>query len=219
MSQRFREDADRTVRIPVQVLSNGTVAMESGARLPRIRPGALGELVMQADSVDNPAIVEALNGSASTTLLSKGELVWVRLVSKDASTPGLVRFEDDVPHPRMIGHQFAPVTLEEDVRLVTRGTKRGQLEKALCLVRVGQGRQSSAATSLNHAYRLLSEAFESHRVSFGGNIFEAAFVRRQTGWISLDALRTAAEAAAREEVDRAVEAIERQAEVRAGTGS
>jgi len=127
MSRRVRENVTETVRIPIQMLSNGTVAMENGERLPRIRPGTLGDLVLPAHSVDSPAIVEALNESASIPLLFEGEQVWVRLMSRSPSADGLVRFEDDAPHPKMVGHQFAAVMLEGDVKLITRGTKRGQL--------------------------------------------------------------------------------------------
>ena len=208
MSPPNRDDAEKTVKIPVQVLSNGTVAMESGARLPKIKPGTIGDLVLPAESLENQEIVAALNESSSTALLFTGEVAWVRLYPREMPVKELAVFEREYLHPKMVGHRFAPVTLLGDLGLVTRGTKRGQLEKARCSVPVGDGGKGVEATSLNHAYRLLSQRFEPHRVSFGGNIFEAAFVKRQDEWHALEALRRSAETIARRAVDRAVEQIE-----------
>ena len=203
-----RDNGEETVRIPIQVLSNGTVAMESGARLPKILPGTLGDLVLPAASLENPDVVAALNEASSTPLLAQGEVVWVSLHPAQPTFEKLELFEQEPLHPEMVGHSFAPVTLGESLNLVTRGTKRGQLEKASCSVPTGEGGKPEPATSLNHAYRLLSERFESHRVSFGGNVFEAAFVKRDGAWHRLETLRRAAESVARREVDRAIGQIE-----------
>jgi hypothetical protein len=203
-----RDNGEETVRIPIRVLSNGTVAMESGARLPKILSGALGDLVLPAASLENPDVVAALNESSSTPLLAQGEVVWVRLHPSQAPAEKLESFEHEPLHPEMVGHVFAPITLDEALNLVTRGTKRGQLERATCSVPTGAGGKPTPATSLNHAYRLLSERFESHRVSFGGNVFESAFVKRAGTWHRLETLRRAAESVARRVVDRAIGDIE-----------
>lgn len=203
------DDAEKRVKIPVQVLSNGTVAMESGAALPKIKPGSLGDLVLPADSLENPTVVSVLNESVSAIFLVKGEVMWVRLYPRDPATNELTRFDQETLHPKMAGHMFAPVTLLNDLKLVTRGTKRGQLEKARCSVPAGDGGKGVDATSLNHAYRLLSQRFERHRVSFGGNIFTAAFVKREGTWHHLEALRRAAESKARLQVDQAIATIEK----------
>lgn len=210
-----RDNGDETVRIPIQVLSNGTVAMESGARLPKILPGTLGDLVLPAASLESPDVVAALNEASSTPLLAQGEVVWVSLHPTQPASEKLELFEQETLHPEMVGHFLAPITLNESLNLVTRGTKRGQLEKATCSVPTGEGGKGTTATSLNHAYRLLSERFESHRVSFGGNVFEVAFVKREGAWHRLETLRRAAESVARRDVDRAIGEIEtgRQAQL------
>lgn len=54
--------------------------------------------------------------------------------------------------------------------------------------------QDLTALSLNHVYRLVSEAFERHRRSHAGNVFSEVYYRVKDAWRPLDAIRAEKEA-------------------------
>lgn len=64
------------------------------------------------------------------------------------------------------------IVLDDRLLLITRGTKRAVLADASCVIPALGGLKAS---SLNEAYRRISERFEPERRSVGGNVFRSVY--------------------------------------------
>lgn len=80
--------------------------------------------------------------------------------------------------------------LREPLSIRWRGSKLGSLEPAKCEIPVLPRKR---AESVNHAYRLVSEAFEPHRRSHTANVFQEVFYQAGSRWLPLEVLRRNAE--------------------------
>lgn len=84
------------------------------------------------------------------------------------------------------GSHLAEIILLEDLKIVLRGTKKAILEPCECKIPVLE----RTAQSLNHAYTLLSQEFETDRLSHTGNVFTKVFFESSKGkWSPLESLR------------------------------
>lgn len=75
--------------------------------------------------------------------------------------------------------------MRTSIELHLKGDKEPSLEDCKCRIPV----LNADARSLNHAYTLLSTAFETHRISHSGNVFTHVFFRGETCWLSLNEAR------------------------------
>lgn len=81
---------------------------------------------------------------------------------------------------------FVEVKLDADLWLLVRGDQEARLSTAPCTIPA----LNKEAKSLNHAFMLISEGYETKRRSHSGNVFERAYAQDQLGnWQSLDELR------------------------------
>ena len=102
---------------------------------------------------------------AGTPLLCR---VSGRQVPKELLSTCRVEAVPDSPIPGA----FVEVLLEEPLYLWSHGTKRATLKPARCTV---PALKDLRAESLNEAYRRISERFEPHRRSVGGNVFRCVY--------------------------------------------
>lgn len=78
------------------------------------------------------------------------------------------------------------VHLEQDLSIRIRGDQEARLEKCKCVIPALR----REASSVNHAFTLVSEAYETQRLSHTGNVFERAYTWVEpAGWRTLAELR------------------------------
>lgn len=200
------EKNTKTVRILVRII-NGQVFRLDSTPLPQISDGTLGDLVLPASSLINDKERQELQAESLLELLPAKTCVFVGLnpqsitrkargwlipasVLKIDPDPQAARTPADVPQApcTLIGRgydRFAEVRLLEPLELHLRGDKEPSLEDCKCSIPV----LNTSARSLNHAYTLLSTAFETQRISHSGNVFTHVFFRGKTCWHSLNEAR------------------------------
>ena len=82
---------------------------------------------------------------------------------------------------------YASIELEGDLEIELRGTKNPELCRCICSIPAKNG---DKASSVNHAYTLLSEKFEKHRMTHTGNVFEQVYAQNENQqWVQLKVLR------------------------------
>jgi hypothetical protein len=180
--------AARSVRVPFRFV-NGQLTYFYGGPLPTIKNGAIGDLVLPAFDLAVDSVREALLAEKVVPLL-------------DASTPLVIRISNrSIPRTlearcraeRLQGHAkhaCVRILLLEPLLIRWRGAKLGNLEPAKCEI---PALPRKKADSLNHAYRLVSEAFEPHRRSHSANVFQEVFFECDKSWLPLEVLRSTAE--------------------------
>jgi len=93
-------------------------------------------------------------------------------------------------NPQEIGVQteywLVEVRLKQDLKIRIRGDREAKLEPCSCLI----PSLEREATSVNHAFTLISETYETERLSHTGNVFERAYTPvGPKRWQTLDDLR------------------------------
>jgi hypothetical protein len=96
----------------------------------------------------------------------------------------LIRVEEAVA---AAGYLLAEVVLIEPLRIAIDGSQRTTLEACRCRISL----LKTEAKSLNHAFTLLSQRYETRRISHSGNVFRQGFTHLNGRWRSLDDLRFA----------------------------
>jgi len=64
------------------------------------------------------------------------------------------------------------IVLKQDLEIKLRSTKKGELQDCLCCI---SSMPESEPKSINHAYSLISQHYETHRRSHSGNVFDKVF--------------------------------------------
>ena len=185
-----RADPGRSVRIPFKVV-DGALRYFYGGKLPELREGTIGEVVVPRSALTDDAERNRLDQERTERFLAAGTLILMRMRAavRDAKRKGCRL--DPLTDP-FEGGMFVEVLLTKDLSLRLRGSKPAALEPVECAIpALGD---SVTATSLNHAYRLISEVFEPTRVSHAGNVFHEAFAQGEKAWVPLGRLRSAVEA-------------------------
>lgn len=183
-------EREKAIRIPVRVGKNGKIEYFYGEALPVIAEGTIGDLVVPAWSISEEKEALRLQQEHIVQLLASGSVVM--LVVDHRSTPDDLRkhLKKGIRRRSRVS-MGVEVILREHLMLRLRGTKPASLQHATCCI----PSLKQDAKSLNHAYRLVSEKFEPQRLSHSGNVFRVGYyVNPNHTWISLDGLRSAAEA-------------------------
>jgi hypothetical protein len=198
----------KKVRILVQ-FRPGSILRSDGTPLPIIRDGTIADLVLPANALADEAERRKLEEESTKELLQAGTSVFIGLnptgvTSEDRDRLTLaskLRVDPDTEAPKateaipqaprtLIGRgydRFAEVVLKEPLILRIRGDKKPSLEECKCCIPMLR----TEARSLNHAFTLLSGAFETERISHTGNVFARGFCRcpKSKDWRSLNELR------------------------------
>ncbi|QTA88377.1 hypothetical protein [Desulfonema magnum] len=66
---------------------------------------------------------------------------------------------------------FVEICLKEDLYINLRCTKEAELSDCECNITA----LKEKAKSINHAYALISRHYETHRRSYGGNVFDRVY--------------------------------------------
>lgn len=106
-------------------------------------------------------------------------------LSRTAVDPELHNKFSQVEEGPAAGYLLADVILLEPLIVSIDGSERAKLNECHC----GILHLNRAARSLNHAFTLLSEHFETDRLSHTGNVFRQGFTKQNGHWVCLDDLR------------------------------
>ena len=192
------EDFDQTVRIPVRFVG-GHFIPQDGEAFPDFSEGALGDLIVPSVYVATSPRLHSFTIEVRDRVLPSGSDVFVLLsgahTGHGAGVQTAISWCADGLN--YCGSGVAVVLLEHLDILLRKG-KRGRLANCRCRVPALDGKEFS---SVNAAYTAISQAFERHRASFGGNVFRKVVC--QPSYLSegrlLDSLRVILEEAATRE--------------------
>ena len=183
-----RKRFEKHFRIGVR-FENGNFVLLNGQPLPKLANGSVGELVIAPECIEDVTVREGLKEERRIPFLEKGAYVLLGMsptMIGDSSDKELIPAETlQIPSP----YSFVPVKLDANLSLQVRGDQEAKLSPCSCTINA----LDKKAKSLNHAFTLISEAYETLRLSHLGNVFERAYSEVSSGkWQSLDELRIAA---------------------------
>lgn len=175
----------KTVVIPVQI-KNGTVNFFYDGPFPKITENTVGQLIVPESAVEDKETVNFLTEERRVEIFPKGTRFFVEL----KPTPPDVKCLLSLPLPDRLksdNRRFAEVIIEEPLNIVLRASKHPRLDVVKCTIPI----LPAEATSLNHAYTLLSQRFEKDRISHVSNVFNTVYFQHpyNDGYQPLDDIR------------------------------
>jgi hypothetical protein len=201
------------VTVPVKRVG-GVWEFFYGGGVP-IKDGALGELTVNADEITDADFHKRLTQELTVKILNEGSELLVGLSDPEPGRPRNACWPDPFPFNVPMGiTRFEPVTLgplrpgyrTKDVEAAGSPERGGLFLKLKGLERcelfgstvyMPHGFLPRSAVSLNHALTLLSQEYETHRISHSGNVYSQVYYRDGDGrWYPLDDLRKGVQAQA-----------------------
>lgn len=192
------EPYKKTLRIPVR-LNNGHFQLFHGGTLPKIKVGAVADLVIESHYFEDPADVARMEVHKITTILPKDSILMARLSTDYCeSTKGL---SNDLKINPELGYPiaFAPIQLRQNLDLTLVFGKSAHLNDCPCILPTISNLEAS---SINHAFTLASRHYETRRRSNGGNVFLSVYYEDGKVWRPLKDLRFKHEAIFETEIAR-----------------
>ena len=183
-SDRFK----KTYRIGVRFDGQTLTLLDGAPLFPSLRKGCVAELIVSPESVTNQLLEGRLAAETTVKLVDAESYLMVGVSPNmlDTFREGLV---DAVDVPIVSQYVFVPIRLEWPLLLRVRGDQEARLSECSCTI----PSLNATAKSLNHAFTLISEAYETKRLSHSGNVFERIYAEMSPGWWrSLDNHRTQA---------------------------
>ena len=204
-------DADWTAKVTVPVKRVGERwEFFYGGDVP-VREGTLGELTLSADQITDEQFKQRVMQELTVRILDEGTELLVALSDRttDGSRAGAwpepyppkvpsgtTRFERiflGPVKPKPGEPPLAPELERGGLWLKLKGLERCELQGST--VQMPNGFEPKVAISLNHAFTMLSQAYEKHRISNTGNVYSRVFYQdRNRRWYPLDDLRTGVQA-------------------------
>jgi hypothetical protein len=187
MSKQVRKNRyKKNLRIGVRFNGDKFVLL-NGSPLPKLRMNAVGELVLEPDVIENWADRERFTRDDVVRMLERGSRIFLGVsphLVGDPSAEGLLREPEQMK--LKTEYWLVEVHLEQDLRIRIRGDQEARLEKCKCMIPA----LKREASSVNHAFTLVSENYETQRLSHTGNVFERAYTWVEPGrWRTLDEIR------------------------------
>ncbi|MEP6850599.1 MAG: hypothetical protein ABI999_17200 [Acidobacteriota bacterium] len=177
---------EKKVKIPVRI-TDGDIYYFYGGDFPKIK-NTIGDLVIPAHSLTNPAAALEFSFEDVSVILPKGATLMANIRIDTDGEGVLTRSKNpDAKLPNGLNLGYVEIYLnEEPLRLWHRGTKSSVLNPCRCFIPALE----QVATSLNHAYTLISKRFETARQANTGNVFTKMFYEDENGnWQQLKNLR------------------------------
>ncbi|MCW5657115.1 MAG: hypothetical protein KIT60_05395 [Burkholderiaceae bacterium] len=195
-------DESRTVTLQVQRL-NGQWETVFGGEAP-VREGALAELTLPMGALRDSEFKRLLNQELLVKVLDEGTELQVAI----AGAPASVRAHGGQHRVRVPARYwpgdsvtFVPVRIGPPNRTSSKidpdrgglwmrhvGLDRCEMVSSSIVLPPGPGREE--AISPNHAYTVLSERYEVHRISHTGNVYERVFFQESDEhWYPMSGLR------------------------------
>lgn len=183
----------RTVRLPVRIVDGRPAFFYGDGKLPKLKEGTVGDLILPAYAVLDERARDDLELEVEEQALPRGTRLLAR-VTRPAGEDGVVVLRADQVEDERPG-AFVEIVLLEPLWIRIRSTKRACLPACRCAVPA----LDFEVNSINEAYTRISEAYEPHRASHSGNVFQRVYHEVVTGsgvtlWRPLDSLRRPLEA-------------------------
>jgi hypothetical protein len=154
--------------------------------MPKLKNESIGYLEMDEHSVLDQELIKELQTESDVEMIRAGEGVFFGVSPKmvPSNLMGKILSPDKL---RIISNYwFVEVRLQEPLILHLRGSKTPQLMDCQCII---PSLRNLQATSMNHAFTLISRHYEKKRKSHSGNVFQRGYCNRDNQWLSFGDLR------------------------------
>ncbi|MDQ3131076.1 MAG: hypothetical protein M3Q99_09985 [Acidobacteriota bacterium] len=184
-------DSDKTIKIVVTV-KNGAVIFPDDFNLNALRKEFHADLILGETDFADKNLFYLMAKESEAAFLPKGSRLLVNVSLKNVPAALKEKVIKD-ERPAGVDGGFVEIFLLEPLKLKLRGTKKAQLLD--CPISIPTLPEQKAK-SINHAYTLISQAFEPWRTSHTANVFSRVFWREneEGNWRLLDVRREQAEA-------------------------
>ena len=208
-SNYFAPDWSAKVTVPVKRVGERGEFFYGGD-VP-VREGSLGELTLCASQISDERFRQRVSQEFVVKILEEGAPLLFALSDRSrggarigtwpdidpSSVPaGTTRFERVTMgpcKPKSVQPELDGIRETGGVWLKLKGLERSELTGSTVIM--PQGFEPAAATSLNHALTLLSQVYETHRISNTGNVYTRVFYQEKNDrWYPLNDLRTGVQA-------------------------
>ncbi len=181
---------EKTVLIPTRI-RKGKVEFFYGGPLPELKDGVVGDLKVPRYAVLDKAVLKKLEMEDAAEIRPTGARLGALINIKETIEDDKMKYFIK-PDSVYVQGWLVEIALTEPLKLRLRGTKKGELYDCGCTIKALDNR---GATSINQAYTLISQIYETHRRSHSGNVFEKVYCwDEKAGWQKLGDLRDALEA-------------------------
>jgi len=180
-------DTDKTIKVEVTV-EKGRVSFPQEIDEKSLKQTFHSEMVLSETDFVNSGLFQSLFTEVSVEFLPAKSYLLVNVSLKDVPVNLQKHLVEPEPkRPFGVSGGFVETVLLEEQKIKLRGGKKAQLLNCGCDIPALKGK----AKSLNHAYSLISTAFEPWRRSHTGNVFQKVFWHgeEQGEWRALDTLR------------------------------
>lgn len=217
------DDIDaRTVTLQVQRVNGQWETVFGGE--PLVREGTMADLTLRMSALRDSDLKRLLNQQLRVKVLDEGTELQVAVAGAPAQAGAVCgRHHVRVPARYWPGEsvRFVPVRIGPPSRSSAKidelrgglwlrhvGLDRCEMVSSSIILPAGPGK--GLAVSPNHAYTMLSERYETHRISHTGNAYERVFFQESDeNWYPLSGLRDGVrERSERQILTRAWESIE-----------
>jgi hypothetical protein len=158
-----------TVKVPIKVIENRLEFLYGGT-LPSLKDGSEGYLVVPRSSIKDETLLMLLEEEEIVEILPVTTILKISISSKGC--PQHLK-EWVNPLSTYSKEKVVDLSLQTPLYLKLQGTKEAFLLDCKCYIPAFD----DIATSINHAYTLISTEFEPHRKSHTGNVFDKVFYK------------------------------------------
>ncbi len=203
----YDHDWTRKLTLPVKMV-NGQWEFLFGGAVP-VKDGTVAELTVPLDRITDAEFASRVTAESTVKVLPAGTKLYVALSDRASALQpanGFEHIEIDYQYLPRGYARFLPITIGPPTEQQTkqRGLFEEEKEGGLFLRQIGldrteilsssiklpEGFDPPFAQSLNHAFTLLSERYETHRLSHTGNVYTSMYYQESNGrWYPLDLLR------------------------------
>jgi len=168
----FIPDSDqKTVVIPVEI-RNGAINYLFDGPLPRIAEKTVCQLIVPESAIEDKDTIRFLSEERHIEIFPAGTPLYVEL--KPHKVPDRLFLTLPIKeYEKRHKCKYVEIIILEPLYLVLRGAKHPRLENARCTVPI----LNAEASSLNHAYTMLSQEFEKNRISHVSNVFSTIYFK------------------------------------------
>jgi hypothetical protein len=182
--QRF----EKHLRIGIQFDGNQFVLLD-GSPLPALSKNAVAELIVAPEAILDSVVRARFLEDRAVRILERGSHVFFGVSPTMVGNSKAHGLLSSLVLEINSDYWFVEGKLDAPLMLQVRGDQEARLSPCPCTIPALE----KSAESLNHAFTLISEAFETKRRSHSGNVFERVYTQVTVGkWQSLDELRIAA---------------------------
>jgi hypothetical protein len=182
--QRF----EKHLRLSARFDGNRFVLLD-GSQLPALLRESVVDLILAPESILDATVRARFLEEMAVMILERDSGVFFGVSPTMIDNMKAVGLTSPNDLQVISEYWFVEGKLDAPLMLQVRGDQEARLSPCSCTI----PSLNRTADSLNHAFTLISEAFETKRRSHSGNVFERVYTQVTAGkWQSLDELRVVA---------------------------